>query len=43
MDSIGKHTVETVCVYERSRSTNQSILHGILTRESIEKFTLSRL
>ena len=43
MDNISKHTVEAVCVYERSRSSNQPILHGVITRESIEKFTLSRL
>ena len=28
---------------ERSRSTGKQILHGVLTRESIEKFTLERL
>ncbi|RLQ21128.1 chloride channel protein [Seongchinamella sediminis] len=43
MDNINKHTVEAVCVYERSRSSSQPILHGVITRESIEKFTLSRL
>ena len=43
MDNIGKQTVEAVCVYERSRSSTQPILHGVITRESIEKFTLSRL
>jgi H+/Cl- antiporter ClcA len=43
MDGIGKDTAETVCVYERSRSTSQPILHGVITRESIEKFTLAQL
>ena len=43
MDSIGKATVEAVCIYERSRSASQPILHGVITRESIEKFTLGRL
>ncbi|TDG11563.1 chloride channel protein [Seongchinamella unica] len=43
MDNIGNQTVEAVCVYERSRSSSQPILHGVITRESIEKFTLSRL
>jgi len=28
---------------ERSRTTGKSILHGVVTRESIEKFTLERL
>ena len=43
MDNISKQTVEAVCVYERSRSSSLPILHGVITRESIEKFTLSRL
>lgn len=43
MDNIGKHTVEAVCVYERSRASSQPVLHGVVTRESIEKFTLARL
>ncbi|MEH6587231.1 MAG: chloride channel protein [Halioglobus sp.] len=43
MDSIGKQTVEAVCVYERSRSASQPILHGVVTREGIEKFSLARL
>jgi hypothetical protein len=43
MDNISNQTVEAVCVYERSRSSSQPILHGVITRESIEKFTLGRL
>lgn len=43
MDIIRAHTVEAVCVCERSRSTGKQILHGVVTRESIEKFSLSRL
>ncbi|MEP5566276.1 MAG: chloride channel protein [Halioglobus sp.] len=43
MDSIGKDTAEAVCVYERSRSASQPILHGVITREGIEKFTLEKL
>ena len=43
MDNIGKQTAEAVCVYERSRTSSQPVLHGVITRESIEKFTLSRL
>ena len=43
MDTIRANTVEAVCVYERSRATGKRILHGVVTRESIEKFTLERL
>ena len=43
LDAMSSQTVEAVCVYERSRNTGKRILHGVLTRESIEKFTLSRL
>jgi H+/Cl- antiporter ClcA len=43
MDTIRSQTVEAVCVYERSAATGRKILHGVLTRESIESFSLSRL
>jgi H+/Cl- antiporter ClcA len=43
LDAMTGQTVEAACVYERSRNTGKRILHGVLTRESIEKFTLSRL
>ena len=43
MDTMRRSTVEAVCVYERSRATGKRILHGVVTRESIEKFTLDRL
>jgi chloride channel protein, CIC family len=43
MDTLQASTAEAVCVYERSRATGQRILHGVVTRESIEKFTLDRL
>lgn len=43
MDALKKQTAEAVCVYERSRNTGKQILHGVITRESIEKFTLSSL
>lgn len=43
MDTMRSNTVETACVLQRSRSTGKSILHGVVTRESIEKFTLDRL
>jgi CIC family chloride channel protein len=43
MDKIRANTVEAVCVYEPSRASGKSILHGVVTRESIEKFSLERL
>jgi hypothetical protein len=43
MDTIRTSTVEAVCVYERSQASGKQILHGVVTRESIEKFTLERL
>ncbi|PLW68244.1 chloride channel protein [Pseudohalioglobus lutimaris] len=43
LDSIGKQTAEAACIYERSRTASKPILHGVITRESIEKFTLARL
>ena len=43
MDTIRGRTVEAVCVYERSKASGKQILHGVVTRESIEKFSLARL
>jgi hypothetical protein len=43
MDTLRASTAEAVCVYERSRATGKQILHGVVTRDSIEKFTLDRL
>ena len=43
LDSITRQTAEVACIYERSRSTGKQILHGVVTREGIEKFTLGRL
>jgi CIC family chloride channel protein len=43
MDTMRATTAESACVYERSRNTGKRILHGVVTRESIEKFTLARL
>jgi chloride channel protein, CIC family len=43
MDIIRQRTVEAVCVCERSRATGKQILHGVITREGIEKFSLARL
>jgi H+/Cl- antiporter ClcA len=43
LDTMRTSTAEAVCVYERSASSGNNILHGVLTRESIESFSLSRL
>ncbi|GAB3281810.1 chloride channel protein [Parahaliea aestuarii] len=42
MDRIKERTVEAVCVYGRSAGGSR-VLRGIVTRESIERFTLSNL
>jgi CIC family chloride channel protein len=34
-------TAEAVCVYGRSPNTGKQILHGVLTQESIEKYSLA--
>jgi CIC family chloride channel protein len=41
MDILRGKTVEAVCVYSRSRGGRQ--LRGVVTRESIERFTLAQL
>ncbi len=43
MDTMRDSTSEAVCIYERSQSTGKNILYGVITREAIEKFTLSGL
>jgi CIC family chloride channel protein len=43
LDTMRECTAEAVCVCERSRSSGKLILHGVVTRESIEKFSLARL
>ena len=43
LDSINRQTAEAACIYERSQASGNRILHGVVTRESIEKFTLGRL
>lgn len=42
MDRIKERTAEAVCVYSRS-SGGTPVLQGIVTREAIERFTLSNL
>ena len=41
MDTMTASTTEAVCIYERGRNTDKRILHGVVTRESIEKFSLA--
>lgn len=41
MDTMHTGTTEAVCVYERSPSSGKQILHGVLTHESIEQYTLA--
>jgi H+/Cl- antiporter ClcA len=41
MDTMHTRTTEAVCVYERSQNSGREILHGVLTRESIEQYTLA--
>lgn len=41
MDTMRTQTTEAVCVYEPSPSSGKQILHGVLTLESIENFTLA--
>lgn len=43
LDAINRETAEVACVFERSRASGKDILHGVITRESIETFTLGRL
>lgn len=40
LDTMKSETVEAVAVYGRSQNTGKRILHGIVTREGIEKFTV---
>jgi hypothetical protein len=42
MDTLRARTAEAVCVYGRGTGGNK-VLQGIVTRESIERFSLSRL
>lgn len=41
MDAMRTNTAEAVYVFERSHNTGKRLIHGVLTRESIEKFTFS--
>jgi hypothetical protein len=41
MDSMRTETTEAVYIFERSYNTGKQILLGVVTRESIEKFSLA--
>jgi hypothetical protein len=41
MDTMRSKATEAVCVYDRSTNTGKQILHGVLTLEGIEKYTLA--
>ena len=41
LDTMRKHTAETVYVVETGSITGRPVLHGVVTRESIERFTLA--
>ncbi len=43
LDAMRKETREAVCVYEHSARTGKPLLQGVVTRESIEKFSLRGL
>jgi H+/Cl- antiporter ClcA len=43
VDTMRTQTTEAVCVYERSPNTGKQILHGVLTLEDVEKFTLGSM
>jgi chloride channel protein, CIC family len=43
VDAMSQETTEAACVYERSTRTGRPLLLGVVTRESIEKFSLSGL
>ncbi len=43
VDAMRTNTAESACVYDRSAQSGKRILHGVVTREGIEKFTLDRV
>ena len=43
MDIRRTNTAEAVCIDERSPNTGKQILHDLLTRENIEKFSLASM
>lgn len=43
LDTMKDQTTEAASVYGRSANTGKRILHGVVTRESIEKFTIGNV
>jgi hypothetical protein len=43
LDAMRTATAEAVSVYERSPTTGNRILNGVITKESIEKYSLAKL
>ncbi len=43
LDAMRDNTAEAACVYERSAGSGRRILHGVLTRDIIEAYSLSSL
>lgn len=43
LDNMREATAEAVCVYGRTGSSGKRILHGVVTRDNIEKFTLGKV
>jgi hypothetical protein len=43
MDTMRRETTEAVCVCERSPKTSKQILHGVVTLQSIETFSLASM
>jgi H+/Cl- antiporter ClcA len=43
LDTMRNNVAEAVCIYETSPRTGNRILHGIITRESVERFAWSQL
>lgn len=43
LDTMSRTTTEAVYVTETSRTTGNKILHGVLTKESVERFSLAGL
>jgi CIC family chloride channel protein len=42
LDTLRRRTVEAVCVYTRDNA-GKPLLRGVVTRDSIERFTLSQI
>ena len=43
MDIMQEETSEAACIIEYSHNTGKPLLHGVITREDIEKYTLGSM